>query len=122
MIDNHMPKRRFPRTWFVYALVDQRNGKPFYVGITTDWDRRKDQHLNNPCLSLLDVKPSMECIRKDLDEQTARRIERHLIRKLPGLVNVTHAVKDKSVQSLNGTTVRLERIGQELQIVSQNIP
>ena len=95
-------KRKRPGRWFVYALVDQRsrNKKVFYIGITRDWEGRKASHLDNPCvLALMDVRPTMECIRVVDCEETAKRTERHLIRKLPGLVN--RGARPKASESAN---------------------
>ena len=118
-----MLKRRFAEKWYVYALIDQRNQRPFYVGITSNWQLREESHLGNPCVvALCDVKPTMECIRIVDSEELARRIERHLIRKLPGLVNVVHATKDVGNQRLSPTTVRLAPIAETYQVVAENIP
>ena len=36
------------KTYYIYQLVDPRDGKPFYVGCTTNPHRRLIQHSKNP--------------------------------------------------------------------------
>lgn len=106
------------RPWYVYALVDQATGKPFYIGITTNWENRRRQHLENPCvLALCKPMPTMECIKIIDNEKLARRFERYLIRKIPGLVNVSGVPKDKDYHRFSPTVAKLEKITETYQIV-----
>lgn len=117
-------KLRYSKLWYVYALIDQASKRPFYVGITSNWALRQRSHLDNPCVqALCRPMPTMECIRVVESEEIARRIERHLIRKLGGLVNITHAAAEQvKNQAVSQKCITLEPIAPTYQLVVHDVP
>jgi hypothetical protein len=79
-----------PNLFYVYAYVDPRDGEPFYIGKGTGG--RFYRHFDPTALALPDmfhsklrgmlarnVRPEIQVLREDLDEETAFEIERELI-------------------------------------------
>lgn len=83
--------------WYVYRLIDPKDGKPFYIG--KGCGKRARSHLNVkngrlPIHARINLirdagrEPSVEIVERFESESEALTYEAHLISKTPGLENV----------------------------------
>lgn len=85
--------------WYVYGLIDPRSGRVFYIGMTYDMRLRLSQHSSCQESAAWET---IQAIKKEggkvimcefatlYSEESARRLEDHLIMCLPDILNRTH--------------------------------
>ncbi len=89
--------RRHADLWIVYALIDPRDGKPFYIGCTTRPKDRLTAHGCDPAsaawprmvdIRALELRATMKIVGRYRDKTEARIEERRRIKITPGILNL----------------------------------
>lgn len=92
----HRNRREIKGPFYVYGLVDPRDGETFYIGMTKQPLGRLSGHKSDPASAayhrIRDIRKCGEQVRMEIieqfgDRERATRFERSLIVSRPGLLN-----------------------------------